>query len=249
MHTIKIPLAPLLREPDAHAALDTELLYGERVAVMETRGEWSGIRNETDGYIGWTPSANLGEDTERSHVVSAMGSFMYAQPDLKSAATGPLPFLSRVTVIDEKGDYACIAPGRERIWLHKATLSPVGAVIAHDPVEVARRFLGVPYKWGGRSPAGLDCAALVQLSFAACGIALPRDSTPQREFLKKDKPFDAIAAGDLIYTPGHVMLATSPTTVIHANATFMRVTEEKLHDVLNRYPLNGEQTRVVKSLQ
>ncbi len=249
MHTIKIPVAPLLREPDPRSGLDTEMLYGERVKVLETRGEWSGVQNETDGYIGWTPTANLGEDTERSHMVTAMGSFMYAAPDLKSHAAGQLPFLARVTVIDEKGDYASIAPERERLWLHKATLSPLGAVLSTDPVEVARRFLGVPYKWGGRSPLGLDCSALVQLSHAACGIALPRDTGPQSEFLKEERPFEALVAGDLIFTPGHVMLATGPTNVIHASAYHMRVVEEPIQEPLKRFSKQERESLIVKSLK
>ncbi len=43
----------------------------------------------------------------------------------------------------------------------------------------ARRFLGSPYLWGGKSRSGIDCSGLVQNSFAAAGIFLPRDSNQQ----------------------------------------------------------------------
>ncbi len=43
----------------------------------------------------------------------------------------------------------------------------------------ARRFLGAPYLWGGKSREGIDCSGLVQNSFAAAGIFLPRDSNQQ----------------------------------------------------------------------
>ncbi len=50
-------------------------------------------------------------------------------------------------------------------------------------MEVAERFLHVPYLWGGKSSAGLDCSGLVQLALEASGIACPRDSDMQENAL------------------------------------------------------------------
>jgi len=50
------------------------------------------------------------------------------------------------------------------------------------PVEIARRYLGVPYVFGGSNPAtGLDCSGLVQLVFHQLGRALPRTAQGQYE--------------------------------------------------------------------
>jgi soluble lytic murein transglycosylase-like protein len=47
-------------------------------------------------------------------------------------------------------------------------------------VEQARRYLGVPYLWGGTDPSrGLDCSGLVQLVYKNLGIELPRVSYQQ----------------------------------------------------------------------
>jgi hypothetical protein len=43
----------------------------------------------------------------------------------------------------------------------------------------ARRRIGKPYIWGGRSDEGVDCSGLVQQSFASQGIHLPRDAEQQ----------------------------------------------------------------------
>ncbi len=48
-----------------------------------------------------------------------------------------------------------------------------------DFVSVAERFLGVPYLWGGKTALGVDCSGLVQISLAACGIEVPRDTDVQ----------------------------------------------------------------------
>ena len=51
------------------------------------------------------------------------------------------------------------------------TGTPSGA----DVVADARRYLGVPYVWGGTDPAtGLDCSGLVQRVYADLGVTLPR---------------------------------------------------------------------------
>lgn len=63
--------------------------------------------------------------------------------------------------------------------------------------EEARKYLGVPYLWGGRSFKGIDCSALVQLSYKNIGIKLPRFS--QGQYNKGRVIKDKLKIGDLIF--------------------------------------------------
>lgn len=55
-----------------------------------------------------------------------------------------------------------------------------GEVSGDQVVSDARRYLGVPYVWGGTDPAkGLDCSGLVQRVYKDLGIDLPRVSQDQ----------------------------------------------------------------------
>jgi peptidoglycan DL-endopeptidase CwlO len=64
--------------------------------------------------------------------------------------------------------------------LAAATTSLAAPKTGADVVTGARRYLGVPYVWGGTDPAtGLDCSGLVQRVYADLGIALPRHSSDQ----------------------------------------------------------------------
>ena len=46
-------------------------------------------------------------------------------------------------------------------------------------LATAKTFLGTKYLWGGKTISGVDCSGLVQTSYAATGVYLPRDSNQQ----------------------------------------------------------------------
>jgi cell wall-associated NlpC family hydrolase len=72
-------------------------------------------------------------------------------------------------------------------------------------ISIASRYVGVPYVWGGSTPAGFDCSGFVQYVFAQAGINLPRSSTGQRDSGTVVSRSQA-QAGDLIWSPGHISI-------------------------------------------
>lgn len=69
-------------------------------------------------------------------------------------------------------------------------------------VAEARKFLGVPYAWGGESMSGIDCSGLVQRSLGALGIDMPRVA---RDQAKEGTPVASLAdarVGDLLVFDG-----------------------------------------------
>jgi len=108
----------------------------------------------------------------------------------------------------------------------------------------------VPYLWGGRSSAGLDCSALVQLALQRAGIAAPRDADQQEQALGRDLGPDpqVLQRGDLIFWEGHVGLMLDPLRLIHANVFHMAVAIEPLAVARARILAAGYQVTRVKRL-
>ena len=101
--------------------------------------------------------------------------------------------------------------------------------IRKDIIATARKYIGVPYEWGGTSANGFDCSGFIQTVFAENGVELPRGSGDQfREGGKIDK--DRMLPGDLIffhtYTsgPSHVGIWLGDGRFIHAESSPAGVT-------------------------
>jgi cell wall-associated NlpC family hydrolase len=112
---------------------------------------------------------------------------------------------------------------------------PAPVDVADDAVTFAQGFLDMPYVWGGRGGAGIDCSGLVQRALAAVGISAPRDSDMQMKALGEALPDDApLRRGDLIFFPGHVGMMVDATMMIHATMHHGKTVIEPLSTVVAR---------------
>ena len=78
-------------------------------------------------------------------------------------------------------------------------IAPPPAASDGQIVDVARRYLGIRYVFGGTDPAvGLDCSGLVQLVYRQLGVALPRTAQQQFDATLRVPP-DQLQPGDLVF--------------------------------------------------
>jgi hypothetical protein len=76
-------------------------------------------------------------------------------------------------------DFEVVGPNRPAPSGSPSLDNPLLTAGQRTILQTAYSFLGVPYRWGGTSPNGMDCSAYVQRCFATVGIALPRTAREQ----------------------------------------------------------------------
>lgn len=218
-------VAPVCREPNLRAEQVTQIVLGETARVLETQGEWRRIRLEGDRYEGWL---HRGYALETDHEIAR---------GWRETATG----WSEGAVVQVDGGVLVRLPVRARVGLAVPRISlpdgRQGTVIAGQVTPHARvvaranasspdlwalrAFAGTPYQWGGVTPWGVDCSGLVQTTFLARGITLPRDAAAQAEAGVEITPGDQ-RPGDLLFFSErgdritHVALAGPSDTLLHS---------------------------------
>jgi cell wall-associated NlpC family hydrolase len=240
---------PLREAPDAQARWATQVLFGERVTLYDQCDGWAWVQLACDGYVGYLPASALSERVEvPSHWVRALSTWLYARPDFKSPPSLSLSMNAAVRVVEMGAAFARLVDGRfvpaPHIAEHRCR--------APDFVAVAESFLGVPYLWGGKTQAGVDCSGLLQLAIHASGRPCPRDSDMQlaevgeRAVVGDD--LSGLARGDLVFWPGHVGIMLDPARLLHANAHHMAVAVEPLRAAAQRIARTGQAIAAVKRL-
>ncbi|SOC41075.1 cell wall-associated NlpC family hydrolase [Rhizobium subbaraonis] len=234
--TVSAPVVALRPRPDVTAGIDSELLFGETLRVLDRAGGWAWVKADFDGYVGYVPETAISEaGAPATHVVAAPRTFAYTGADLRTPAAFALSAGSRLTAIGEtetRGTrYLTLADGQSVVASHCA---PAGQPIADDYVSIALRFLETPYLWGGRSGFGIDCSALVQLSMMMAGRQAPRDSDMQASGLGATIDRAELRRGDLVFWKGHVAIMEDAETIVHANGNTMSVARERLDSAIER---------------
>ncbi|PQZ96465.1 hypothetical protein CQ018_01775 [Arthrobacter sp. MYb227] len=102
-----------------------------------------------------------------------------------------------------------------------------------DVVREARKYLGVPYVWGGNNPKiGLDCSSFVQHTFRDLGVELPRVARDQAKQGTEVPSLTQAKPGDLIVTRGgaHIGIYLGENKMIHAPRPGESVSIRKLFE-------------------
>jgi cell wall-associated NlpC family hydrolase len=105
-----------------------------------------------------------------------------------------------------------------------------------DAASIAMKYLGVPYVWGGSSPAGFDCSGLVMYVYAQLGVSLPHYAAGQFGY-GTPVPRDQLQPGDLVFFDGldHVGIYIGGGQMVHAPQTGDVVKITPLSEFGDRY--------------
>jgi gamma-D-glutamyl-L-lysine dipeptidyl-peptidase len=209
---VVVPVANMYSSATESADVVSQAILGSNVVVIEKRHRWAKVRTN-DQYTGWMPLRDLRKSnapySAPGHVVQVKSLFanLYRETDVtEHRPVLTVPFETQLEAIDD-------APGNNARWLEIRL--PDGRMVwiqrgdvVRDPkpltieqsIELAKRFLGFPYLWGGRSSYGYDCSGFTQMLMRSRGITMPRDADLQAawEGMEVIERKD-LRAGDLLF--------------------------------------------------
>jgi len=228
-------VVPVHADASVRAEQVTQLVLGETAALLERRGEWLRVRTDADGYPGWVHEGyvRVVPAAEREAWRADASGWSEGARIAVGADVVVLPVRARVALED---GLVALPDGRAGRCIEGEVRAAGDVMASARQVAPQRwaleRFRGAPYQWGGLTPWGVDCSGLVQTTYAARGVALPRDSSQQAE-AGEAVPLDAVRAGDLLFFQSeggpaitHVAFAAEGETLIHSTIARGGVVQE-----------------------
>ena len=217
---IHLPVVDMREGPSRASKVVSQALFGERIQLQERMADWDLIVTP-DGYTGWI---QLGAWVMREGVypkdleVTRLSAHIYSSPDTEYGPLLTLPYGSPLQLIssDLRWHQVCL-PNGQIAFVQKGDVVPE----SFDLISFTKKFLGLPYTWGGRSSFGFDCSGFVQMVYGRMGILLPRDA---REQILTGQETEVPTLGDLIFWGKskqdirHVGICLGGTQFIHASA-------------------------------
>ena len=219
-----LSLVPCRKEPSDRSELVTELLFGECFTVSGTSGSWSRIITERDQYECWI-------DTKQFLPLNADEYQLYCtQPRffsteivhvLSSENHSPRPLLLGSTLPEfENGEIRLSG----KAWKYEGqAVSSQTETTRRGLVQTAMLYLDAPYRWGGRTPFGIDCSGFTQMVYVLNGKQLRRDAFQQAEQGSLLSFIEEASAGDLAFFDNaegriiHVGIILQGSRIIHAS--------------------------------
>ncbi len=238
MHAIVTqPICPLMSRPARQCERADEALAGMVVEVLEeTVPGWYQVRTPYR-YEGYAPAEALlfGESYVRRWMGLPKRVVLKGICDVLSGpavACFPLATLTRGAILSPVGEPN--ADGWQRVELPDGRegytkCSFLGEYYEKprfdDPealrravVETALTYQGAHYRWGGKTPMGIDCSGLVSMSYLLNGVVIYRDAAIVEGFPVHEIPRSEMRPGDLLFFPGHVAMYLGEGKFLHSTA-------------------------------
>jgi hypothetical protein len=216
----------------------SQALYGAGVLSLEKTKGWIHIRTGDD-YTGWVAEAGItplqdgyAPDGKAVRVVG-LSANLYREPStIKHAPILNLPWEARLELIpgyvDKSGRWLQVKlVNGETAYIEQGNVSAdFTPLTVEQTIQLARRFLGITYTWGGVSSYGFDCSGFTQMLVRQRGIIMPRDADVQASWSglapveRKD-----LQPGDLLFF-GASLERITHTGMYIGNGEFIHDTSE-----------------------
>ena len=197
---------------------------GASMTVTGVSGPWYKVSyNGTAGYV-YSDYLTL-SGAGQAGTVKGTGVRLRAGAGTGSKILATLNTGAAVTVLGTEGSWYKVRYNGTLGYIHSDYVVIGGASVSADAlIATARSYLGVPYVYGGSTPAGFDCSGLVQYVYAQHGITLNRTAAQQYSLDGTSVSRSNLKPGDLVFfsssekAVGHVGMYIGSDQMIHASS-------------------------------
>ena len=234
----------LYAEPSYDCETVDEAFYGRSLEVLETTANGFYKVNTDYGYIGYAPVCDVSEcDLVPNKIVVAPFADLLRAPKNFYKPELTIPKGSLVCAEVSENDpsrpeietrYATVrTPDGRTLYIHKRNLADIFPLtstkkeytkeeerrIRDGIVEEAKKYMGVQYRWSGKTTDGVDCSGLAFMAYMMNGFQIYRDAHLEKSEALYQIDFSEKKKGDLIFYKGHVTVYMGDEHIIHAAAT------------------------------
>lgn len=230
---VRVPICPLLLRPDRRSERADEALFGMAVEILELcSAGWYRVRTHYR-YEGFAQAEHLlfGAHATAEWAAAPKQAVLRRVCDVQSAPSvraRPLITLTRGALVaplgeaDQEGWQRVALPGGQTGYLRAGSLSPPPPdgeeALRSALAETALSYLGTPYRWGGKTPLGIDCSGLTSMAYLLNGVVIYRDASIREDFPIHQIPRGSLGKGDLLFFPGHIALYLGEGRYVHSTA-------------------------------
>jgi hypothetical protein len=212
LRTVTRPVLNMYSSASVDADVVSQAIYATNVTIVDQRDGWARIRTPDD-YTGWVETSGLIARTgdpypSRTSAVQVRSLFAHIYREDSVTKHAPLltvPFETRLE-IDPAGVATerwapVLLPDGRRAMIQKGDVMPAGGILnIDDAIALAKRFVGLPYTWGGTSSYGYDCSGFTQMLMRQRGYLMPRDASVQARWTGLvPVERNELKPGDLLY--------------------------------------------------
>lgn len=235
---VQIPVMDVRKDPRFRSERVRQLIFGEWVRVLEIGTDFSLVKDQNHGYIGYVRNPGMAFcSRDRMEEICSkplykVGSRFALVESVEDVNTSMWVALGAYIYTEDLSDPVFEQANGTFEWSEgKLSLARCGK---EDFEENIRYFMGTPYLWGGSTTFGTDCSGLVGRLYNLAGKIIPRDADQQERTLKsitsEEKQF-----GDLIYFPGHVGLYLGGDLMLHSNIYHGGVSVDNVFSPVDAY--------------
>ncbi len=218
---VNISVANIRTTHEHSAEMATQALLGTVVKIIniskKTDGDWYLVQTP-DNYISWIDGGGFQPVTKeeadnwiKSNKIIFTKNFgsAFENPEEKNGVVSDLVFGNLLKLVSSENNYYQVEfPDGRKAFIKSSEAEVFSDWLQNrnctkeNVVNTAKRFMGIPYLWGGTSAKGLDCSGFTKTVFFANGIVLPRDASQQvfvGEMINTEKDFSNLQPGDLLF--------------------------------------------------